>query len=180
MRVYLWTIYGLLRNFGEQIRQVLNFDYSVRKIPVFKAHFATFTTIIALFRAPQRAAIISASSKVRKNRLALVDHSAAAEPATKAATYFQNNLARMNYAHFRKQGYLIGSGTVESGCKQIGTMRLKRSGAQWLEEGARWVAEMAEHTDESAHDLEGIDTRLARVREALEAEPALCVGEEKG
>jgi hypothetical protein len=46
----------------------------------------------------------------------------------------------MDYAHFRKQGYLIGSGTVESGCKQIGTMRLKRSGAQWLEEGARWVA----------------------------------------
>ena len=38
------------------------------------------------------------------------------------------------------KGYLIGSGTVESGCKQIGTMHLKRSGAQWLEEGARWVA----------------------------------------
>jgi len=72
--------------------------------------------------------------------LALVDHASAAEPATKAASYFQNNLARMDYANFREQGYLIGSGTVESGCKQIGTMRLKRSGAQWLENGARWVA----------------------------------------
>ena len=46
----------------------------------------------------------------------------------------------MDYAYFRAQGYLIGSGTVESGCKQIGTMRLKRSGAQWLENGARLVA----------------------------------------
>lgn len=70
----------------------------------------------------------------------LAAHPAAAEPAAKAATYFQNNLARMDYAHFRQQGYFIGSGTVESGCKQISTMRLKRSGARWLEEGARWVA----------------------------------------
>lgn len=72
--------------------------------------------------------------------LALVNHAPASGPAAKAASYFQNNLARMDYAHFREQGYLIGSGTVESGCKQIGTMRLKRSGAQWLEGGARMVA----------------------------------------
>lgn len=72
--------------------------------------------------------------------LALADHPVACDPATKAATYFQNNLQRMDYAYFRAQGYLIGSGTVESGCKQIGAMRLKRSGAQWLENGARWVA----------------------------------------
>ena len=71
---------------------------------------------------------------------ALVNHAGASEPAATAATYFQNNLARMDYAHFREQGFLIGSGTVESGCKQIGTMRLKRSGAQWLEDGARSVA----------------------------------------
>lgn len=72
--------------------------------------------------------------------LALADHASASEPAIKAATYFQNNLTRMDYADFRTQGYFIGSGTVESGCKQIGTMRLKRSGAQWLEDGARLVA----------------------------------------
>ncbi|MCB0027288.1 MAG: ISKra4 family transposase [Anaerolineales bacterium] len=72
--------------------------------------------------------------------LALADQPPLAEAAHKAATYFQNNLARMDYAHFRQQGYLIGSGTVESGCKQIGTMRLKRAGAHWLEDGARLVA----------------------------------------
>jgi len=71
---------------------------------------------------------------------ALASDASPSEPAAKAASYFQNNLARMDYAYFREQGYFIGSGTVESGCKQIGTMRLKRSGAQWLEEGARWVA----------------------------------------
>jgi hypothetical protein len=52
------------------------------------------------------------------------------------ALYFANNAERMRYAQFRAQGYLIGSGTIESGCKQIVTQRLKRSGAQWTVDGA--------------------------------------------
>lgn len=72
--------------------------------------------------------------------LELIEHPQAAVPALAAVTYYTNNLNRMDYVHFRKQGYLIGSGTIESGCKQIGTMRLKRSGARWTETGARLVA----------------------------------------
>ena len=56
--------------------------------------------------------------------------------AQEALTYFSNNVARMQYAHYREAGYLIGSGTVESSCKQIVTQRLKCSGAQWLVPGA--------------------------------------------
>jgi hypothetical protein len=52
------------------------------------------------------------------------------------STYFANNAERMRYDQFRNQGYLIGSGTIESGCKQIVTQRLKRSGAQWTLDGA--------------------------------------------
>lgn len=58
------------------------------------------------------------------------------EEAKQAGTYFSNNSQRMRYDVFRTQGYLIGSGTIESGCKQIVTQRLKRSGAQWSLEGA--------------------------------------------
>ncbi len=58
------------------------------------------------------------------------------EEARKAVTYFTNNAARMKYDQFRAAGYLIGSGTVESGCKQIVTQRLKKPGAQWDVEGA--------------------------------------------
>ena len=53
-----------------------------------------------------------------------------------AITYFTNNQKRMDYARFRQQGYFIGSGTVESGGKQIATLRLKRPGARWTELGA--------------------------------------------
>jgi len=58
------------------------------------------------------------------------------EQARQALTYFSNNRHRMRYDVFRAQGYLIGSGTIESGCKQIVAQRLKRSGAQWIVEGA--------------------------------------------
>ena len=50
--------------------------------------------------------------------------------------YFVNNANRMDYARFRAAGYAIGSGTVESACKQIVTQRLKKPGAQWLVDGA--------------------------------------------
>jgi len=60
--------------------------------------------------------------------------------AAQAATYFRNNAQRMRYDVFREQGYLIGSGTVESACKQIVTRRLKVSGAQWNLAGARLTA----------------------------------------
>jgi len=58
------------------------------------------------------------------------------EEAQGAVTYFTNNAHRMKYGQFRAAGYLIGSGTVESGCKQIVTHRLKKPGAQWNLAGA--------------------------------------------
>lgn len=57
-----------------------------------------------------------------------------------AITYYENNQARMDYAYFRAQGYFIGSGTVESACKQIVALRLKRAGARWAQAGASAVA----------------------------------------
>jgi len=56
--------------------------------------------------------------------------------AKQSLLYYGNNMERMRYAHFRAAGYLIGSGVIESGCKQIVTQRLKLPGAQWNVEGA--------------------------------------------
>lgn len=57
-----------------------------------------------------------------------------------AAHYFANNRQRMNYPDYRAKGYQIGSGTMESGCKQVGIQRMKVPGATWDKEGARHVA----------------------------------------
>lgn len=62
------------------------------------------------------------------------------DPAQKAVTYFSNNKERMDYATYRKNGYQIGSGTIESAAKQIGLLRMKVPGAIWNLDGARYVA----------------------------------------
>jgi hypothetical protein len=67
---------------------------------------------------------------------ACADLGASCVEAHEAETYFTNNRSRMRYDQYRQAGYLIGSGTVESSCKQIVTQRLKCSGAQWLVPGA--------------------------------------------
>jgi len=63
-----------------------------------------------------------------------------ADQARKATTYFTNNAIRMDYAAYRKAGYQIGSGTVESACKQLGIQRMKVPGATWDLQGARLTA----------------------------------------
>ncbi len=62
------------------------------------------------------------------------------DPAFVAARYFDQNRCRMNYPAYRRQGYQIGSGTIESAAKQIGMMRMKVAGAIWNEDSARKVA----------------------------------------
>jgi len=56
--------------------------------------------------------------------------------AKQSLAYYSNNIERMRYPQFRTAGYLIGSGVIESGCKQIVTQRLKLPGAQWQLDGA--------------------------------------------
>jgi len=56
--------------------------------------------------------------------------------------YFQDNRLRIRYGEFRRKGYFIGSGVVESGCKRIVTQRLKLPGARWLRNNAHLMAQL--------------------------------------
>jgi uncharacterized membrane protein len=49
-----------------------------------------------------------------------------------------------------------------------------------LKEQVQRIAELADRSIASTHDRAQIKRRMIHVREALEAEPALCPGEEKG
>jgi hypothetical protein len=51
--------------------------------------------------------------------------------------YFETNSKRMMYASFRKNGYFIGSGVVEAGCKTVVGKRAKQSGMFWRVAGAQ-------------------------------------------
>lgn len=57
--------------------------------------------------------------------------SADREAVEKAATYFRNNIARMDYAGYRAEGLPIGSGVTEAGCKLLVKKRLCGPGMTW-------------------------------------------------
>jgi hypothetical protein len=58
------------------------------------------------------------------------------EAVEKELTYFVSNLARMQYGTFRAQGFFIGSGVIEAGCKTVIGARCKHSGMFWGKPGA--------------------------------------------
>ena len=50
-------------------------------------------------------------------------------------TFITNNGARMRYASLRDAGFPIGSGVTEGACKSFFSVRCKRSGQRWRNDG---------------------------------------------
>ena len=62
------------------------------------------------------------------------------KPAVRAkhaevVNYLNNNVHRMDYPRYVANGWLIGSGAVESACKTVVGQRLKQAGMRWREYG---------------------------------------------
>jgi len=62
-----------------------------------------------------------------------------AETVEKELNYFVQNVERMQYGSFRRQGYFIGSGVIEAGCKTVVGARCKQSGMFWGKPGAEHI-----------------------------------------
>lgn len=54
-------------------------------------------------------------------------------------TFFQGNRERMQYQTYLAQGYMVGSGAIESRCKQLVQRRLHEGGMHWREQTAEAV-----------------------------------------
>lgn len=65
------------------------------------------------------------------------DKKSAEDEAEKAERYLRRYGRFMAYAEMKSRGYPIGSGVVESACKQIVSERMKLSGMRWLKEGGQ-------------------------------------------
>lgn len=70
-------------------------------------------------------------------RACLPAGSAPDEAVEREIAYLENNRCRMDYAHYQAEGWFIGSGAVEAGCKSVVGQRLKNSGMKWTLPGAR-------------------------------------------
>jgi hypothetical protein len=69
------------------------------------------------------------------------------DAATRAAhddalTYFGNHTGRMNYPEYLRNGWQIGTGSVESACKNVINARLNMGGMRWGTEGGDALAHL--------------------------------------
>lgn len=78
-------------------------------------------------------------SVIKQAQAALPHHGPRRKKASVEIAYLRSNAKRMRYAQFRKQGYFIGSGVVEAGCKTLVAQRMKHSGMHWTIPGAESV-----------------------------------------
>lgn len=62
------------------------------------------------------------------------------ELVAELSEYLSNNLDRMDYPAYRKMGFRVGSGAVESANYHVTGARLKLQGMRWSEQGAREMA----------------------------------------
>jgi hypothetical protein len=111
------------------------------------------------------------------------------EAVEAALSYYTTHQSRMEYARYRARGLQIGSGSVESACKQVVTARLKQAGMIWNADGAEAVAVvrawLKSERWEEAIRLRGVRRRGYRRKQAehvaqasaLEGQSAQQVGE---
>jgi hypothetical protein len=57
-------------------------------------------------------------------------------------TYYRNHAHKMNYPEYLKRGWQIGSGSVESACKNVINRRLSMGGMRWGDSGADAIANL--------------------------------------
>jgi hypothetical protein len=57
------------------------------------------------------------------------------EKYAEVVNYLENNVHRMDYPTYLANGWMIGSGAVESACKTVVGQRLKQAGMRWREYG---------------------------------------------
>jgi hypothetical protein len=68
--------------------------------------------------------------------------------------YFERNIHRMRYQHFRDLGMFTGSGAIEAGIKAIVVQRAKQSGMHWTVDGAADIlAQRCQHASGRWNDF---------------------------
>jgi hypothetical protein len=81
--------------------------------------------------------ITSLLTEIRKQ--SLVSGTSLPKKVLTEINYFAENASHMKYSEFRAQGFFIGSGVIEAGCRSLIGARLKKSGMFWSVKGANAV-----------------------------------------
>ena len=91
-----------------------------------------------MLRSSRGAEVIEELTKLRDSG----EHPALRDDLQGEIDYFTANQKRMDYRRYRKLGLPIGSGTVESACKNVVAKRMKQSGMMWGMPGATGMLQL--------------------------------------
>jgi hypothetical protein len=119
--------------------QVVDWTHASERLwDVGKAVFGEGTSATARWVARQRNALWDGQVTAVIADLEKLDLTRSSSPdaVRQAPGYFRHNQARMDYPTYRRDGYPIGSGTVESGANTLVHHRLRRPGRGWVRDAA--------------------------------------------
>ena len=156
---------AIRRGMGNAVRQVFIVDGASGLEAMGRINFKDAIQIVDFYHAMEHAGLVLAAlpggkahpdykHRLRKwakrllrngvaNLVADARKECAGQPCAPAVEeqlhYFESNVERMQYGTFRKNGFFIGSGVVEAGCKTVVGQRCKQSGMFWSQSGAEHV-----------------------------------------
>jgi hypothetical protein len=140
--VWIWNLYA--ENFPFNRVEVLDYFHASEHLAeVARACWGDRTPEAHRWHAKQAKTLLKKNGAARvlqvMKELTVTDL-AARDVISANITYVENNLPRMNYYEYRKQGYQIGSGLAEAACKHVVGARFKQSGmTNWTTTGAEAV-----------------------------------------
>jgi hypothetical protein len=146
--------------------QVVDWTHASERLwDVGKALFGEGTTATTRWVDGQRDALWNGQVAAVLADLAQRDLTKPSYPAEvhQAPGYFRHNQTRMDYPTYRRDGYPIGSGTVESAANALVHHRLRRPGRGWVHDAANaMLAGLAElHSDRFPAIWRSLDTTPA-------------------
>ena len=123
--IHIIDLYHVREHIVELCRQL--FDRNIRQLNRYKDHWWEY-----LDEGNIEKIIQEAQSRLPRD-------TKAAKDARKEIAYLEKNKERMRYGQFKAEGFFLGSGVVEAGCKSVIRQRMKQSGMEWSVRGANAI-----------------------------------------
>ncbi len=150
---WIWNLARI--NFPEA-QQILDFYHACEHLSNLATALFPTNEVVVAGRVSQwtkwleKDKVLDIVGEAKKN---LPHHGPRRKTALTEIGYFEGNAERMMYGSFRKQGYFIGSGVVEAGCKTVVGKRAKQSGMFWRIGGAQNILDIRCSVISDTYDL---------------------------
>ena len=144
---WIWDRVADLAEPGQQVWYILDFWHACDHLAkicrvLYGEDTKPFTKQFERWRRMLRksgvAAVISELKQLRDSG----SYPGAGDDIQKQINYFTANKERMDYQRYRELRLPIGSGTVETACKNVVAARLKQSGMMWSVDGAKGMLQL--------------------------------------